>query len=91
MQHGFDPASQERLRVDEIAQLEYPGRVLSPNLEAWMLRMETAIEYGALRLPPGEKYDRFGGWPYITREGKYPPAEPGALVYEPLKAAKRGR
>jgi hypothetical protein len=25
------------------------------------------------------------------RESKYPPAKPGALVCEPLKAAKRGR
>ncbi|MDG4594414.1 MAG: hypothetical protein P9F75_01755 [Candidatus Contendobacter sp.] len=30
-------------------------------------------------------------WRFIDIKSKYPPAEPGALVYEPLKAAKRGR
>lgn len=27
----------------------------------------------------------------ILLNSKYPPAEPGALIYEPLKAAKGGR
>ena len=37
-----------------------------------------------------EKY-RYGKYKRNGKNGKYPPAEPGALNCEPLKAAVRGR
>jgi hypothetical protein len=42
--------------------------------------LASPIEPGAIRVIDGD-----------TIEGKYPPAEPGALGCEPLKAADRGR
>ena len=56
------------LRLDDIAELECPERRYGPKAEAWIKRLEAACKWGDLQLEPGEIYDPFGGWPYISRE-----------------------
>lgn len=90
---GFSLATQDRLRVDDIAQLEHPGKFSIHKVETWILRMETALEYGALRLSPGEIYDRYGGWPYVSRDAyrtwraTQPDTPAGSLIHLWLGAA----
>ena len=70
-ENGLDLTKQDRLRLHHIAQLEYPGeRETSPLVEAWMKRIETAVEWGVLPLPAGERpYHRIdNGWPHIGRD-----------------------
>ena len=41
--------------------------------------------------PPGGSFDGFSRVVAAQLSSKYPPAEPGALVCEPLEAARSGR
>lgn len=70
LENGLDLTKQDRLRLHHIAQLEYPGeRETSPLVVAWMKRIETAVEWGVLPLPTGERYHRTDtGWPHIGRD-----------------------
>jgi hypothetical protein len=69
VQHGLSLANVEKLRLHHIAEAEYPEEPFSSRrVEAWIHRMETALECGSLRLSPGETYSPYSGFPYIPRE-----------------------